>query len=171
LPLALLRQLRQLQPRMRLTCALARKSEVAYLKTQSSSISGIRIPAGGNITHRSFGPSPRTGYGVQERAAFVRPGRPMTPDFCYLARARNNFALRPRRNDTMNSKSCGLTPGRAGDPGALTMIKRSLPTGFSLICQTDRMPAGGAAWGFFGESLNERTMTGHALPRGAPKLG
>jgi hypothetical protein len=32
----------------------------------------------------------------------------------------------------------------------LTMIKRSLPTGFSLICQTDRMPAGGAAWGFFG---------------------
>jgi hypothetical protein len=48
----------------------------------------------------------------------------------------------------------------------LTMIKRSLPTGFSLICQTDRMTAGGAAWGFFGESLNERTMTEHALLRG-----
>jgi hypothetical protein len=47
----------------------------------------------------------------------------------------------------------------------LTMIKRSLPTGFSLICQTDRIPAGGAAWGFFGESLNEQTVTEHALPR------
>jgi hypothetical protein len=47
----------------------------------------------------------------------------------------------------------------------LTMIKRSLPTGFSLICQSDRMPAGGAAWGFFGESLNERTVTEHAPPR------
>jgi hypothetical protein len=45
------------------------------------------------------------------------------------------------------------------------MIKRSLPTGFSLICQTDRMPAGGAAWGFFGESLNDQTMTEPALLR------
>jgi hypothetical protein len=47
----------------------------------------------------------------------------------------------------------------------LTMIKRSLPTRFSLICQIDRMPAGGVAWGFFGGSLNERTVTEHALPR------
>jgi hypothetical protein len=37
------------------------------------------------------------------------------------------------------------------------MIKGSLPTGFSLICQTDRMPAGGEAWGFLGSPLtNER---------------
>ena len=35
-----------------------------------------------------------------------------------------------------------------------------------LICKTDRIPAGGAAWGFFGESLNERKVTEHALWRG-----
>jgi hypothetical protein len=47
----------------------------------------------------------------------------------------------------------------------LTMIKGSLPSGFSLICQTDRMPAGGAAWGFLGSPVNERTMTGRAVAR------
>src|SRR5690348_10127390 len=61
------------------------------------------------------------------------------------------------------SAMVGKIRGRLIKP--LTMIKRSLPTGFPLICQTDRMPAGGAAWGFFGESLNERIIDRHALWR------
>jgi hypothetical protein len=48
----------------------------------------------------------------------------------------------------------------------LTMIKRSLPVRFPLICQTDRMPAGGAAWGFFGESQYSEQCMGARSRRG-----
>src|SRR6516164_3874732 len=54
------------------------------------------------------------------------------------------------------SAQCHLRHGRQSAVGStLTMIRRSLLTGFSLIFQTDRMPAGSVAWGLFGESLNE----------------
>jgi hypothetical protein len=35
-----------------------------------------------------------------------------------------------------------------------------------LICQTDRMPAGGAAWGFFGESQYSEQCMGARSRRG-----
>jgi hypothetical protein len=88
---------------------------------------------------------------------------------------RSKIAAMPRRGPNLASLLSAqwrYRHGRQNGAGLikpLTMIKRSLPTGFSLICQTDRIPAGGAAWGFFGESLNERAMTAHALPR-VPKI-
>ena len=68
---------------------------------------------------------------------------------------RSKTAARPGRGPNLASLlSTQWRHGRLVKP--LTMIKGSLPTRFSLICQTDRMSAGGAAWGFFGESLNQR---------------
>jgi len=88
------------------------------------------------------------------------------------ASIRSKTAAMPRRGPNLASLLSAQWRLRRGRQNGgrlikpLTMIKRSLPTRFSLICQTDRMPAGGAAWGFFGESLNERATTEHALPRG-----
>src|SRR5215469_13472698 len=84
-------------------------------------------------------------------------------------RYRQQTAATPRRGPNLASLLSAqwrLRHGRRnGDRliQPLTMIKRSLPSGFSLICQTDRIPAGAAAWGFLGSPVNERNDWARAV--------
>src|SRR5205823_801972 len=104
----------------------------------------------GEMTGRQFRLGRAPGGAMPLRALGSIGSRCATP-----AAFRSKTAAMPRVGPTVAallSAQWRLRSGwarwaRAINP--LTMIKRSLPARFPLICQTDRMPAGGAAWGFF----------------------